>query len=138
MGGTSSSLAPTTTNYTTQTSGNVGAGAVLNNASVLPVNLSGATNSTATIQDVSPSVFAAAASVANNALTDNALVTNASVNLASSIAARSAELAAGSTGSGPYQGLISSAGKYILGAILVVVIGIGLIFGFRRKKTDER
>lgn len=136
MGGTNVSSTSTPSVYLAPTSGNVGAGAILSNSQVMPVDLTGASNTTATITDVSPAVYAAATAAVNKALESNELVTNGALNLATSQAQRSADLAEKSTGSGPYANLIQTAGKFIVMGLVVLVFGLALFFGFRKKKSD--
>jgi hypothetical protein len=108
------------------------------NSTVMPVDLAGSSGTnTVSITDVSPAVWTAAAATVNKAIDAVDLVTSGSLNLATSQAARASDLAAGSTGSGPYQGLISAAGKWIVGGLAVVVLGIALFFGLRKKKNKE-
>lgn len=137
MGGTNVSQTSTPSVNNAPVSGNIGAGAVLNNATVMPVDLAGASNNTLSITDVSPAVYAAATATANKSLEAVELVTSGALNLATSQAARAADLAAGSTGSGPYQGLISTFGKYALGALGIVAIVFGLFFAFGKKKDTR-
>lgn len=138
MGGTNTTQTATPTTTVSPTQGNLGAGASLMNSTVMPVDLAGSSGTnTVSITDVSPAVWTAAAATVNKAIDAVDLVTSGSLNLATSQAARASDLAAGSTGSGPYQGLISAAGKWIVGGLAVVVLGIALFFGLRKKKNKE-
>lgn len=134
MGGTNTSVTQTPSTYVAPTAGNIGAGAVLSNATVMPLDFTGSTGATATITDVSPSVWMASLGAVSKSLESVDLVTSGALNLATSEAAQANQLAKSSTGSGPYANLISSVGKYALGGLALVVFGVFLWLIFRKKK----
>lgn len=138
MGGTNVSQTPTSTQVIQPTAGNVGAGGSLVNSSIMPIDLAGGSNNTLSITSLDPGVIAAAAAIANHSLDNSAALDNAATNLAGSIASKANDLAAGSTGSGPYQGLIGSFGKYALGALGIFALGLALFFGLKKKKEKKK
>jgi hypothetical protein len=145
MGGTNVNQTSTQTPTLEPVTGNVGAGATLTNSSVMPLDLAGGNNNTVSVTSLDPQAIAAAVGLANSALNSNAqvmematqaneLVTSGVVAQSGQLSTKALDLAGQSTGSGPVNQVLATAGKYAVAGFVLLGLILMIAFGGRKKR----